>query len=292
MRFRHLSTYGSKDGIHPPRVLNKKTAVATMGQAEHPYGLGFPEGVAVDLKGRVWISDSATHSVHVFDPTSGAYREFRRAGDYTLEQPSGITCDAAGRIYLVDTALANVFVFEDGEYARRLVQPGQKTLAAPTVIALSENGRTLYVADPPRNVIVAMNREGDVDETIALTPTAREPAGITVINNQLYVLGGREHRIEIFSPSGERRADMRWDSINAPLAFAYDAANHRYLVGNPRIMSVEVFDEEYRGVGVFGRNGDAVDQQRRIDRIYVDQQGRVYVVDGHHGKVLVFGEWK
>ncbi len=93
LEFQHLATYGSKHGIHPPKILNRRPAKAALGEDEHPYGLGFPSGVVSDTKHRVWIADSGTQSVHVFDPATGAYREIRRAGDATLQQPCGLTID-------------------------------------------------------------------------------------------------------------------------------------------------------------------------------------------------------
>lgn len=290
VQFLHECTFGSKEGIHPPRVSNKKWAMAATGKGDFPYGLGFPVGVATDLHHRIWITDSATASVHVFDRETGAYREIRRAGDYTLVRPDGIAADRQGRMYIVDSQLANVFVFEDGEYARALIKRGEHTLTNPTAIAFSENERTIYVADPPRNLIVALDREGDVDGTIPLTEATRDPIAIHVVDNQIYVLGARQHRVEIFSPAGQRRGELRWDGVAMPTAFAYDEAKRRFLVANPRLMVVEVFGVDGRSIGAFGQLGDRVDQQQRIESVHVDRQGLVYIVDSHHGKVLLFRE--
>jgi DNA-binding beta-propeller fold protein YncE len=290
VQFRHECTYGSKDGIRPPRASNKKWAVAATGKGDFPYGLGFPVAVATDLRHRVWITDSATASVHVFDRETGAYREIRRCGDSTLVRPDGIATDRQGRMYIADSELANVFVFEDGEYTRALIKRGQHTLTAPTTIAFSENERTIYVADPPRNLIVALDREGEVDGTIPLTEATRDPIAIHVINNQIYVLGGRQHRVEIFSPAGQRRGELRWDGVAIPTAFTYDESKRRFLVANPRLMIVEVFGMDGRNIGAFGQRGDRVDQQQRIESLHIDRQGVVYIVDSHQGKVLLFRE--
>lgn len=290
IQFKYLRTYGSKDGIHPSRFSNKKAAVAATGSSEHPYGLGFPVGVVADARGRIWITDSGTESIHVFDPASGAYKEYRRLPDLPIEQPSGIAADPAGRIYVADTGRANVFVFDpDGAYNRLLLPPESHALSAPTAIATSEDGRTIYVADPPKNAIVAFNREGEVTDTIALTEATRDPSTILVIRNQLYVLGQRQHRVEVFSPGGERRAELKWDGNHYPTALAYDARHRRFLVANPRLSAVEVFNEDDRSVGVFGQLGDGVSQHRQVDGLYWDPRGDVYLIDSHHGKVLVFG---
>ena len=288
--FRHLYTFGSKDGIHPRTVLNRKAATGALGRPENPYGLVFPVAVVTDLRHRVWIADSGTGSVHIFDRATGAYQEIRRVGDTPLRLPSGLAVDGQGRIFLTDAGTGGVFMFDEkGEFDHSLSKR-ERSLEAPTAIALSENGKTIYVADPPRNVVVELNREGEVDGTIQLPAELGEPAAISVIDNQVYVLGNRQHRVGIFTPGGRQRGESRWDGVQFPSAFAYDTERRRFLVANPRWAVVEIFTAEGQSVGVFGQLGERVDQMQRVDALHVDPQGLLYLVDSHHGKVLVFGD--
>jgi sugar lactone lactonase YvrE len=287
--FRHLYTFGSKDGIHPPLLLNRRPATAALGKADNPYGLVFPVSVVTDAQHRVWISDSGTGSVHIFDPAVGAYREIRRLDDMPLTQPAGLAADAVGRIFLTDSATGAVFMFnEKGEYAFALQKPGRHTLEAPTAIALSEDGKTIYVADPPKHAIVALNREGEMNTTISLPPELGVPSAISVVNNQVCVLGDRQHKVGVFSPAGKQRGELRWDGVQFPSAFAFDPERRHFLVANPRWMIVEMFEEGGRSLGSFGHAGEAADQMLRVDALHVDPQGLFYLVDSHHGKVLVF----
>src|SRR5690242_12711786 len=160
--FRYLQTFGSKDGIHPRTVLNRRPATAALGRPDNPYGLVYPVAVAVDGRGRVWIPDSGTASVHVFDPADGGYQEIRRAGDIPLRRPSGIAVDRQGRMFLADSEARAVFMFDEkGGYDHALGRR-EGSLQGPTVVALSEDEKTIYVADPPRGVVAALNREGEV----------------------------------------------------------------------------------------------------------------------------------
>lgn len=291
VEFRYLYTFGSKNGIHPPRFLNRRPTTVAVGKAENPYGLVFPVGVATDLQRRVWITDTGTASVHVFDRVTGAYQEIRRAGDAALQQPSGIAADGQGRIFLSDSGSGGVFAFDEkGEFDHSLLKARERLLKSPTAIAISEDGKTIYVADPPRNVVVAFNREGEVNETITLPPEFGEPEAISIFANQIYVLGGRQHRVGIFSPTGKPRGESRWDGIQSPSAFTYDAGRRRFLVANPRWTIVESFNPEGLNSGAFGQFGEGVDQVQRIESLYVDPQGLIYLVDSHHGKVLVFAD--
>jgi sugar lactone lactonase YvrE len=291
VEFRHLYTFGSKAGIHPPTVLNRRAATVALGKAENPYGLVFPVAVVTDLRRRVWITDSGTGSVHVFDMATGGYREIRRVGDVPLQQPSGLAVDGQGRIFLTDSGSGGVFAFDEtGEFGHTVCKPSEHLLESPTAVAISEDGKTIYVADPPKNVVVELNREGEVNRTIQLPPELGEPAAISVFNNQIYVLGNRQHRVGIFSPSGIQRGEFRWDGVQFPSAFTYDAGHRRFMVANPRWMTVELFNEEGQNLGAFGQQGERVDQMQRVDSLHVDPQGLLYVVDSHHGKVLVFTE--
>jgi hypothetical protein len=116
------------------------------------------------------------------------------------------------------------------------------------------------VADPPRNVVVVFNQEGEVNLTIQLPPELREPSAISVADNQIYVLGNRQHEVLVFSPAGLPRGERRWEDIPLPSAIAYDGRNRRFLVADPRWAVVQVFDEASRNVGVFGQLGEGVDQ--------------------------------
>ncbi|MDE3198488.1 MAG: hypothetical protein KGN84_19220, partial [Acidobacteriota bacterium] len=122
LEYRHVATYGSREGIHTPEALNRRPAKTAFGEGDFPWGIGVPNGVCTDLKGRLWITDSGVSAIHIFDRANNGYRQIRRAGDLTLRQPSGIVSDAAGRVYVTDAATGEVFVFDpDGVFDRSLI---------------------------------------------------------------------------------------------------------------------------------------------------------------------------
>jgi DNA-binding beta-propeller fold protein YncE len=240
----------------------------------------------------VWITDSATDSVHVFDTVSGAYREFRRLEGVALQMPAGIATDAQGRVYMTDSASGSVYVFDQkGEYDHLLIsRKSSRLLESPTAIVIAENGGTIYVVDPPRHAVIALNREGEAVGRIPLPDELNDPSGIAVVDIQVYVLGENQHRVEIFSPDGRLLGEKRWDGVRAPSAFAWDAVRRRFLVANPQLMVIEIFNEAGQGLGAFGQRGEGVEQVEGIDSIYFDPEGLVYAVDSRHGKVLVYSE--
>jgi DNA-binding beta-propeller fold protein YncE len=239
----------------------------------------------------VWITDSGTGSVHIFDVSTGAYLEIHRAGDALLQQPSGIATDAAGRIYLADSGTGGIYVFgEDGEFDRSLFRRGERPLDRPSAIALSADGRTIYVLDPPRNSVVALNREGEINSVFELPEEHSEPRAISVIDNQLYILTDKHHKVYELNAGGRLMGEFRWDDVAVPTAFIFDHRKRRFVVANPRSNTVQVFNDAGQNLSAFGQYGDRADQMKHVDSLYVDRVGLVYLVDSHEGKVLVFAE--
>lgn len=292
VQYRHLRTYGSKQGIQPPRILNHRLAKLALGEDDPPYEIAAPSGVVVDAQKRVWIADGGNPCIHIFDPASGSYRRIRRAGDMLLQGPAGISIDYQGRIYVSDAPTGNVFVFDkEGEYARTLTpKKRERLLESPTAIAIAENGRTVYVLDPPRHVVVALNQEGESIGTFGLSGELNLPVAISVVGDDVYVLDTGLRRVRIFTAIGRLRGDLKIEGVPFPSAFAYDPGRLWHFVGNPSFGVVQAFDREGRNTSDLGSIGDAVNQVRKIDALYIDSQQRVYVIDSHNGKVLVFGD--
>jgi DNA-binding beta-propeller fold protein YncE len=78
------------------------TLVRTIGEAGM---FDFPNGVAVDDAGNIYVTDSNNGRLVVFDPTGrerGIVRRGSAAGDLGL--PRGTAIDDSGRVYVVDTS--------------------------------------------------------------------------------------------------------------------------------------------------------------------------------------------
>jgi DNA-binding beta-propeller fold protein YncE len=71
-----------------------------------------PKGIAVDSKGRIFVSDSTTNVVQVFDPRGRVIGCLTRADGTPLrfEHPMGMAFDRAGRLYVTELAANRVAV--------------------------------------------------------------------------------------------------------------------------------------------------------------------------------------
>ncbi len=158
------------------------------------------------------------------------------------------------------------------------------------MIAPSEDGRTIFVADPPRKVIVALNREGESMGTMGSPEMPIDALALSIVGSEIFVLDPRSRKIEILSFSGLLRRELEWDGVLLPSAFAYDRRRGLFFVVNPRWMVINVFTPDGRNLSAFGQYGDAVHQMKSVDAVYAGPEGSIYAIDSREGKVLVFGE--
>jgi len=127
--------------------------IRTLGENEN---LSFPNGVAVDKDGNVFVTDSNNGRLLMFD-TEGKVRAQvgRGAGQGNLGLPRGIAPDQGGRIFVADTTGQAVFIYRapSGD-SRRLDYLGtfgglgaaDGQFQYPASVAIDARGR-VYVAD-------------------------------------------------------------------------------------------------------------------------------------------------
>jgi DNA-binding beta-propeller fold protein YncE len=118
--------------------------------------LDFPNGIAVDKAGLVWVTDSNNGRLLAFDQTGNLMARVGRgstAGNLGL--PRGLALDASGRIFVVDSTGSGVFVYREPEEGGRVPAyvgffggsgVGDGQFAFPIGAAVDDRGR-IYVAD-------------------------------------------------------------------------------------------------------------------------------------------------
>lgn len=113
----------------------------------------FPNAVAVDQQGRIYVADSNNGRVQYFSADGTYIGELGRGlGPGDLELPRGLAIDPQGRMYVVDIQHQDVAVYQTGDGAPvSLGSFGSEGAADgqfeyPNGIALDGNGR-LYITD-------------------------------------------------------------------------------------------------------------------------------------------------
>lgn len=137
----HRLVYFSEDGS---RTISFGRKYQATDLEQEPGGFLFPNGLAIDSKHNVYVSDGDNRRVQVF--TSGG--EFVRFID-TSGVPRGIAIDSEDRLYVADVLAHTIDVYTTKgvrvtQFGTRGFGPGQFNY--PNDIALDEDGR-IYISD-------------------------------------------------------------------------------------------------------------------------------------------------
>jgi DNA-binding beta-propeller fold protein YncE len=213
-----------------------------------------PQCVAVDAQDNIYVTDSETGKIFVFD-ANGKFRQALgslKGGEGYFKRPTGIAVDsAAQRIYLSDTLRHKIFVLDlQGNVLQSLGKrgAGDGEFNFPTEIRL--HGRELLVVDAMNFRVQALDRSGQF----------------------LYSVG------RIGEISG---------TLFRPKGIGMDSENNLYVV-DALFDTVQVFDRQSRLLYYFGQSGDGPEEFQLPAGLSIDRDDRVYVVDSYNRRVQVF----
>ena len=237
----------TEDGGELRRMI---TGEETRGEA-----LSKPYAVAVH-RGRIFVSDTVTRFVRVFDVPSGkAHRVGDDDGAGQLIKPIGLDVDAAGNLYVADIGAKAVLVYgPDRGFLRKI--GGEKWFSR-------------------------------------LSSVTVDPAGALVYTVDLGGVSSEQHMVRVFDArTGAHVRDIGKrgngpGEFNLPRDVAIGANGRLYVVdgGNFRVV---VFDKDGRYLHSFGSVGKQFGQFARPKEIAADRDGNVYVIDAAFGNFQIF----
>ena len=193
-----------------------------------------PTSGVMDTEGRIFIVDSGNHAIrmiykgYVYTLTGGSPgRSNGSLSDARFNRPSAIALAPNGNLYIADTVnnairRINMNTGIVTTVAGRLGQtPGyrdgaraQSMFNNPMGIALSADGRRIYIADTGNNVI-------RVIEGIQVTTLAEGlllPMGMLWVDNSLMVADSGNHRVVVFHDNYDQH-DFKMHSSNATIIY-------------------------------------------------------------------------
>lgn len=224
-----------------------------VGKAKPQYKFKRPLDITAH-KGRLYLLDSDSPAVHVFDLVRRKYFKFGYRFEGKLENPVSITTDEKGRVYVADRGRNGIIIYDDiGLYQASIDLKGVTTQVAGLIT--DPEGEVVYVVDrggidSQVHQVVKLSRNGDVIQRIG--KRGKEPG-----------------------------------NFNLPMDIAFGSDNLLYVLdtGNFR---VQVMDLDGNHIRSWGSAGDALGLFGLPRSISLDQQGNVYVSDAQFGNVQVF----
>jgi DNA-binding beta-propeller fold protein YncE len=217
-------------------------------------GLHAPQCVAVDVADNIYVTDSDSGKIFVFNPEGKLHRVIGslKGGEGYFKRPTGIAVDsAAQRIYITDTLRDRIFVLDmQGSVVKTIGKPGvgNGEFNFPTELRLQ--GENLIVVDAMNFRIQMLDRSGDF-------------------------------RSEIGHMSDERGGFFR------PKGLAVDSEGHLYVVEGLSGM-VQVFDHQGNLLYYFGQRGAGPWQFQLPAGLFIDRLDRIFVADSYNRRIQIF----
>lgn len=260
-----------------------------------------PFGVAA-RRGRIYVTDTVTRSVAVFDVPRRRFFHMGLRPPGTLLKPVGIALDGKMRVYVADVSARKVVVYDSlGLYLREI--GGEADLERPTGVAVDAAGERVYVVDRSSNEslnhrVVAYDGTGRKLFVIGTRGSAEGRFNVPVQaavapDGTLYVLDSGNFRVQAFDRDGRflrtwGKAGSEFGDFARPRGIAVDGEGNIYVT-DAGYGNFQVFNPAGQLLLPVGRRGDSDKPGRYAlpGGIAVDETGRVYVVDQYFRKVEV-----
>jgi sugar lactone lactonase YvrE len=213
-----------------------------------------PNGIAVDSKGKVYIADSKVRAIFVVNIEDGSYEMIKNGEQANFKWLTGLAMDDSDRLFAADSGLRRVLVFTPDRKVEATITQG---LIAPSGVAVDNENRLLYVADPEQDQIFVFDADPPFKKIRTLGT------------------GGQAHKLTTIG------------NFAKPVGVAVDKDSNLYVsdTWNNRI---QVFDADGNFIRTFGKAGDGVGYFSRPKGLAIDADGHVWVTDGMQQRVQVF----
>lgn len=256
-----------------------------------PVPLTAPSGIALDARGRIYVSGGTRAAV--FD-TSGGWRTAAETGGPVR----CLAADAAGRLYLgVD---GHVELFEDGRQVSRWESLGERAI----ITSLSVGHDVVWIADAGNKMIWKFSRSGRLLGHIDGSSAEGRTRGFTLPSPFFDVAAGGDgrvwaahtgaHRLELYSGSGKLLRYWGEQSLEphgfsgccnpAHFTLLDDGSFVTFEKGMPRIKVYSAEGELRSLVALpehFHRGAQHVD-------LAADRQGLIYALDRERRQIRIF----
>ena len=296
-------------------------ACAGVGSAPCPYAsaqivgqraegvLRFPEGVALDAQGNVYVVDQLSYVVQKFTSTGAFETEWGSyGGGRGMFGPiGGIATDAAGNVYVVDSSHNRIEKFDSsGAFITQWGHKGSELgefwfgssqdYTKPPGGGIAVAGNYVYVADSGNNRIERFNLEGGEPMewgTKGAGPGQfRYPRGVAASATEVIVADDDNHRVEKFAPEGAYQGSAGTEGTGPgqfafPYGVALDAAGDVYVADDLGHRVVKL-NPNLSYAGTWGEFGSKPGQLAFPRALAADPAGDTYVANTANDRVEVY----
>jgi len=264
----------------------------------------YPNGVAVDTAGNVYVADTGNYRIQKFSPTGTIITKWGsfRSGVGQFNVPHGIAVDSIGNVYITDANNHRIQKFNStGSFITKWGEgpgSGDGQFNVPYGVAVDTAGN-VYVADSFNHRIQKFNSTGSFITKWGEGPGSSDgqfnvPYGVAVDTaGNVYVADAGNRRIQKFNSAGS--FITKWGEgpgsddgqFSDPYGVATDNAGNVYIAdtGNYRIQK---FDSSGNFITKWGSKGSGDGQFDYPECVAVDSEGNVYVGDYYNHRIQKF----
>ncbi|MGC1708588.1 MAG: HYR domain-containing protein, partial [Nitrosotalea sp.] len=256
----------------------------------------FPQGIATDPSGNVYVTDLGNRRVQEFDNNGNFLSTWGMlgSGNGTFQAPEGIAV-GGGSIYVIDNDLNIVQKFDMSghfimQWGSRGSDNGQFLL--PQGIIVDSEGN-VYVVDTGNSRVEKFNDNGTFLLSIGSSGLDNgnflSPHGIAVDSyGYVYVTDTGNNRVEKFASDGTYLQTYGASAgLKSPIGIAVDKSGDIYVADDGNNQIVE-FDSNGNTIA-WGNAGTGPDFFMEPRDVAVDSAGNVFVVDSDNNRIQKFG---
>lgn len=250
---RIIVTDPGASGVHIFDFAQKKYKFIERREKSHDPMLT-PQCVAVDAQDNLYVTDSESGKIFVFEPNGKFVRAIGsiKGGEGYFKRPTGIAVDGAGqRIYVTDTLRDQVFILDlEGTVLGKFGKTGQG--------------------------------QGEFNL----------PTELRLSGQQLLVVDSMNFRVQAFDLAGQYKFSIgkigdTTGAIFRPKAVSVDSEGDVYVV-DALWGVVQVFNRQGQLLYYFGDKGTHAGEFQLPSGVFIDHDDHVYVVDSFNRRVQVF----
>lgn len=254
-----------------------------------------PNGVVSDAAGNIYVADSESHIVFVFDRQKNALRFI---GIRRVSVPIGLAIsNKHGILYVSDSRQDKVFGFNINTDDVKLTIGGPGEFKNPSGMVYDDNLDRLYVADTQNHQVKVFDKDGRPLFTIGRRGSENGefnfPSYLAIDRKGiLYVVDSFNFRVQMFDAKGNflKKFGKLGDSsgfFSRPAGIGVDSDGNIYVV-DTSFNNFQIFNSDGRLLLWVGNAGLRPGEFYLPSGMYVDQQDRIYVSDTFNKRVQVF----